>query len=141
MKTKKSAIALISAAMIMLIPCSEKIYADKCREISAEQVTVSDVGNDFETREIPGEFAGYSVYEKYGLLYDEENDCYTYNGSVVRFFNDPTAGASFTNFFTGTVDIEAVYDEESNLIGIKECSKEVYDRHTKKNKRFKNFAQ
>ena len=141
MKTKKSAIALISAAMIMLIPCSGKIYADECRETSAEQVTVSDVGNNSETREIPGKFAGYTVYEKYGLLYDEENDCYSYNGSVVRFFNDPIAGASFTNFFTGTVDIEALYDEEDNLIGIKACSKEVYDRHTKKHKRFKNFAQ
>lgn len=141
MKTKNAAIALISAAMIMLIPCSEKIYADECRETSAEKVTVSDVGNDFETREIPGEFAGYSVYEKYGLLYDKENGCYTYNGSTVRFFNDPIAGASFTNFFTGTVDIEAAYDAENNLIGIKECSKEVYDRHTKKHKRFKNFAQ
>lgn len=137
MKTKKSAIALISAAMIMLIPCSGKIYANECRETSAEKINTSAADNS-ETREIPGEFAGYSVYEKYGLLYDEENDCYTYNGNVVRFFNDPTAGASFTNFFTGTVDIEAVYDKENNLIGIKECSKEVYDRHTKKHK---NFAQ
>ena len=140
MKTKKSAIALISAAMIMLIPCSGKIYADECRETSAEKETVANVSSDYETREFSGEFAGYSVYEKYGLLYDEEKDRYTYNGSVVRFFNDPIAGASFTNFFTGTVDIEAVYDEENNLIGIKECSKEVYDRHTQKHKRFKNFA-
>ena len=141
MKTKNLVGAVLSAAMIMLIPCSGKIYADECRETSAEQVTVSDVGNDSETREFSGEFAGYSVYEKYGLLYDEENNFYTYNGSVVRFFNDPIAGASFTNFFTGTVDIEALYDEEDNLIGIKECSKEVYDRHTQKHKRFKNFAQ
>ena len=141
MKTKKSAIALISAAMIMLIPCSGKIYADECRETSAEKATVANVGSNSETRETSGKFAGYSVYEKYGLLYDEENDFYTYNGSVVRFFNDPIEGASFTNFSTGTVDIEAVYDEENNLIGIKECSKDVYDRHTKKHKRFKNFAQ
>lgn len=141
MKTKKSVIAVLSAAMIMLIPCSEKAYADKCREIPAEKAAVSKAADSSEVSETQGKFEGYSVYEKYGLIYDNENDCYTYNGSVVRFFNDPVAGASFTNFFTGTVDIEAVYDEENNLIGIKECSKEAYDRHTKKQEKFKKFAR
>lgn len=140
MKTKKSVIAVLSAAMIMLIPCSGKIYADECKEVSAEKTAVSGAADRFEATETQGEFEGYSVYEKYGLLYDAENDCYTYNGSVVRFFNDPAAGASFTNFFTGTVDIEAVYDNENNLIGIKECSKETYDRHTKKQEKFKKFT-
>lgn len=139
MKTKKLSAAILSAAMITLIPCSGKIYADECRQISSEKITVSNAEDDSEASEVPGGSSGYSVYEKYGLMYDEENDFYTYNDSVVRFFNDPTAGASFTNFFTGTVDIEAVYDEENNLIGIKECSKEVYDRHTKKYERFKNL--
>lgn len=46
------------------------------------------------------------------------------------------AGASFTNFFSGTVDIEADRDEENNLVGIKECSKENYDRHTQKHNNF-----
>lgn len=141
MKTKKSVIAVLFAAMIMLIPCSGKIYADECREIPAEKTAISKAADNSEVLETNGEFEGYSVYEKYGLLYDNENDCYTYNGSVVRFFNDPIAGASFTNFFTGAVDIEAVYYEENTLIGIKECSKEVYDRHTKKYKKFKNFAK
>ena len=48
----------------------------------------------------------------------------------------PIAGASFTNFFSGTVDIEADRDEENNLVGIKECSKENYDRHTQKHNNF-----
>ena len=43
-------------------------------------------------------------------------------------------GASFTNFFTGTVDIEAERDTNDKLIGIRECTKEVYDRHTEKYK-------
>ena len=72
----------------------------------------------------------------YGLSYDQENYYFTYNGNVVRFFNDPIAGASFTNFFSGTVDIEADRDEENNLVGIKECSKENYDRHTQKHNNF-----
>lgn len=74
----------------------------------------------------------YSIYEQYGLIYDEANRYGTYNGEVVRYFNDPIVGASFTNFFTGTVDLEAEYDANNNLVGIKECSQEVYDRHTAK---------
>ena len=42
------------------------------------------------------------------------------------------AASSFTNFFTGTVDIEAERDTNDKLIGIRECTKEVYDRHTEK---------
>ena len=73
-----------------------------------------------------------AVYEPYGLIFDKEKDCYTYNGSIVRYFNDWRSGAGFTNFSTGTVDIEGAYDDNDNLIGIKECSREMYDFHTKK---------
>ncbi len=85
-----------------------------------------------DTVELPGGNTDYTVYEQYGLIYDKESNCYTYNGDVVRFFNDPIAGASFTNFFTGTVDIEAERDTDNKLIGIRECAKEDYDRHTEK---------
>lgn len=90
------------------------------------------------TRQLPGGRVDYTVYEPYGLVYDEKSDCYTYNGSVVRFFNDPAAGAGFTNFYTGTVDIEAKRDENNELTGIVECSEEVYDYHTRKYDRFHN---
>lgn len=85
-----------------------------------------------DTVEMPGGDTDYTVYEQYGLIYDKESKCYTYNGNVVRFFNDPAAGASFTNFFTGTVDIEAERDTDNKLIGIRECAKEDYDGHTEK---------
>ncbi|MCM1329495.1 MAG: hypothetical protein NC253_08665 [Ruminococcus sp.] len=124
MKAKKFLAVIISVTAAAVMPFAVNAYAGGCTEVSGNSAV----------KEIPGKFAGYAVYEKYGLLYDGEKDCYTYNGSVVRFFNDPIAGASFTNFFTGTVDIEAEYDEKNNLIGVKECSKEVYDRHTKKHK-------
>lgn len=86
--------------------------------------------------ELPGGSIDYSVYEPYGLLYDPQNGYYTFNGNVVRYFNDPVAGASFTNYFTGTVDLEAEYDTENALVGIKECSQEVYDYHTEKHNAF-----
>ncbi len=78
-----------------------------------------------------------TVYEPYGLIFDKEKDCYTYKGSIVRYFNDWRSGASFTNFSTGTVDIEGEYDDNNNLIGIKECLQEMYDFHTKKD--IKNY--
>ena len=81
--------------------------------------------------EIPGN-VDWSVYGAYGLAYDEKTGCYSYNGSIVR--------ASFTNFFTGTVDIEAKRDADNNLIGIEECSQEVYDRHTRKQEHFQGMS-
>lgn len=87
---------------------------------------------DSYAAELPDGNVDYTVYEQYGLIYDSESKCYTYDGNVVRFFNDPVAGASFTNFFTGTVDVEAERDTDNKLIGIQECAKEDYDRHTEK---------
>ena len=107
--------------------------------LSAPDMT--GVVQDSTTKESPGGNIDYSVYEPYGLLYDSQNRCYTFNGSIVRYFNDPAAGASFTNYFTGTVDIEAEYDAKNVLIGIKECSKEVYDYHDKKQAAFSKVGR
>ena len=96
-------------------------------DVRGETLVASDTA-----AELPGGNVDYTVYEQYGLIYDSESKCYTYNGDIVRFFNDPVAGASFTNFFTGTVDIEAERDADNILIGIEECSREVYDSHTRK---------
>ncbi|MDE6923899.1 MAG: hypothetical protein K2P59_01375 [Acetatifactor sp.] len=94
--------------------------------------TLTGIETEEVTSQRPGERADYTVYEPYGLIYDEKTGCYTYNGSIVRFFNDPAAGAGFTNFFTGTVDIEAVRNADNKLTGIVECSKEIYDYHTER---------
>lgn len=106
----------------------------------SEPSVMSKAEKDSLTAETPGESVDYAVYEQYGLIYDEQNGWYTYNENVVRFFNDPVAGASFTNFFTGTVDIEAKRDENKELIGIEECSQETYDSHTKKYAKFANMS-
>ncbi len=78
----------------------------------------------------------YSVYEPFGLVYagdagDTYRTNYSYNGQTVRFFYDPVTGANFTNFKTGAVDVEAVY-EDGRLTGLKECSQEDYDRRTER---------
>lgn len=105
------------------------------QNISYQPQVISAAGNatsGSSTAELPGGNADYSAYVPFGLLYNQEKHYYTYNGDIVRFFNDPVAGASFTNYFSGTVDIEAEYDSNNKLIGLTECSKEVYDWHTQK---------
>lgn len=106
--------------------------------LSARASYDTGTGKESSATEMPGS-VDWSVYEAYGLVYDGKTGCYTYNGSIVRFFNDPAAGASFTNFCTGTVDMEAKRDADNNLIGIEECSQEVYDLHTKKQERFQSM--
>lgn len=137
-------LALGSALLVGVVAgCSSSVNIpsdnNTTKNVSYQAQTVSDTenaANDSTTAELPGGSVDYSIYEPYGLSYDQENYYFTYNGNVVRFFNDPIAGASFTNFFSGTVDIEADRDEENNLVGIKECSKENYDRHTQKHNNF-----
>lgn len=111
----------------------------------APKYSASSVSNEISTiqddiaMQLPGGNIDYSVYEPYGLIYDPQNGGYMYNGSIVRQFNDPAAGASFTNYFTGTVDLEAEYDTNNILVGVKECSREVYDRHTEKYNSFSAY--
>lgn len=133
-KMKRTISASVLIGVCMLTGCAGNAAASIQNGTLLSAMPVSDAGTtvkDSSTVEIPGS-VDYSVYEAYGLDYDEKSGCYIYNGSIVRFFNDPAAGASFTNFFTGTVDIEAKRDADNNLIGIEECSQEVYDRHTRK---------
>lgn len=134
-----SASVLIS--ICMLTGCAGNVAASVQNGSLLSTIPAYDTGmvEDSSAAEIPGS-VDWSVYEAYGLSYDEKTGCYTYNGNIVRFFNDPAAGASFTNFFTGTVDIEAKRDADNNLVGIEECSQEVYDRHTRKQEHFKDMS-
>ena len=131
--TKRILSASVLISICMLTGCAGNAAAGVQNGTLLSAMPAYDTGTvkELSAAEIPGS-VDWSVYEAYGLAYDEKTGCYFYNGSIVRFFNDPAAGASFTNFFTGTVDIEAKRDADNNLIGIEECSQEVYDRHTRK---------
>ena len=61
----------------------------------------------------------FAPYEQYGMTYDAVKDELTYNGNLVRWFedyypigNNETAGIDFLNE-NGTVDVYAVRDLES----------------------------
>ncbi len=139
--TKRILSASVLISICMLTGCAGNAAAGVQNGTLLSAMPAYDTGTVKEpsAAEIPGS-VDWSVYEAYGLAYDEKTGCYFYNGSIVRFFNDPAAGASFTNFFTGTVDIEAKRDADNNLIGIEECSQEVYDRHTRKQEHFQGMS-
>ncbi len=140
-KTKRILSAFVLISICMLTGCAGNAAASVHNKtlLSAMPASGKRTVEDSPAAEILGS-VDWSVYEVYGLSFDEKMGCYIYNGDIVRFFNDPAAGASFTNFFTGTVDIEARRDADNNLIGIEECSKEVYDRHTRKHERFQGMS-
>ena len=139
-KTKRIIFVSALTSICMLTGCVGNAAVSVQNGNLLSAMPASDIGTvqDSSATEIPG-YVDYSVYEAYGLSFDEKTGCYTYNGDIVRFFNDPAAGASFTNFFTGTIDIEAKRDADNNLIGIEECSQEVYDCHTRKNEHFQSM--
>lgn len=140
MKTKKITIfSLVLASLIVVgvgTAFTTSAQANNNNPTSDGQeyktTNASESASDYNAIETSGGNMDYGIYEEYGLIYDKDSKCYTYKGNVVRFFNDPVGGASFTNFFTGTVDIEAERDTNDKLIGIRECTKEIYDRHTEK---------
>ena len=140
MKTKKTTIFSLVLACLIVVGVATAFATSAqannnpiFEEQEYKPIHASENASDYDTAaELPGGNIDYGIYEEYGLIYDKNSKCYTYKGNVVRFFNDPVGGASFTNFFTGTVDIEAERDTNDKLIGIRECTKEVYDRHTEK---------
>lgn len=85
----------------------------------------------------------YAPYEEFGMHYDAEKDELTYNGKLVRWFEDfysmggkEMAGLNFLNE-NGTVDVYAVRDLENasngpadpggTLIGLEEFSQQEFD--------------
>ena len=66
----------------------------------------------------------YSIYEPYGMTYDKENNRFSYNGQIVRCFNDQLSAEDTRSFFFdgGVIDVESIRDDNGNLIGVKQSS-------------------
>ena len=135
MKMKKIKLPAILLAIILVIGMATAFATSAPVSADTNHGVTSD---DESAREESGASADYSIYEPYGLLYDAENSYYTYGGHVVAYFYDPIGHASFTNYFTGTIELEAVYDSNNVLIGIQVCSPETYASHAEKRARFAN---
>lgn len=76
----------------------------------------------------------YSIYEQYGMTYDEEKDSFFYNGQMVRYFKDEVSAENTNSFFfeNGVVDVEPMKDTNGNLTGLKQSSDTDFKARTEK---------
>ena len=81
----------------------------------------------------------YSVYEPYGMTYDEEKDRFFYQGQMVRCFKDQVSAEHTNAFFfdEGTVDVEPVRDTKGALIGLEQSSDADFKARTEKQEEIK----
>lgn len=95
--------------------------------------SVGSVTNDFSAIKPSNKEAvkKYSIYAKYGLIYDLGKDSFYYNGKLVRLFFDEVDGNGTYTFSTrpdGEVDLKAVRNEKYELTGIVPVSQEEYNQ-------------
>ncbi|WP_331620041.1 hypothetical protein, partial [Vallitalea guaymasensis] len=71
----------------------------------------------------------YSIYEKYGLTYEKDEDMFYYDGKTVKSFFDKKDDNSYFLFTrpNGLVNIKAIRNEANDLVGIIKVSKKEYD--------------
>ena len=98
MSTKKLLTLALGSALLVwgVAGCSSSVNIpsdnNTTKNVSYQAQTVSDTenaANDSTTAELPGGSVDYSIYEPYGLSYDQENYYFTYNWNVVIVFNHP----------------------------------------------------
>lgn len=71
--------------------------------------------------------------EKYGVTYDADKDHILYQGKTVRWLLDEQFDGIYATYFTkgGEIDLYTERDENSKLTGVREATKEEYDKQTK----------
>ena len=150
-------IALCTAAMLLIVslagcgatPQNIKGQNERAGEetsLSADVVKASGSSSNDQSSSFTRKEKMYAPYEEFGMHYDAEKDELTYNGKLVRWFEDfysingkEMAGLNFLNE-NGTVDVYAVRDLENTsksadgstnpsgaLIGLKEFSQQEFD--------------
>ena len=143
-----SSLAGCSAAGSENVRASEAAYLQSSA-ISIENPTGATAvygGDSIKERTAAGREEMFKPYAPYGLTYDAVKDELSYNGTVVRWFEDyypigegAQAGIDFFNEH-GAVDVYAVrdlhkapvspngsFDPSGKLVGLKEFSQEAFD--------------
>ncbi|MUG26166.1 peptidase M56 [Paenibacillus macerans] len=135
MKMKKTSLVGILLALTLVVGTTTVFVTSAVRAARGSDTDIPNSGKIVQKKSMDKP-TDYSIYEAYGMTYDTKTGKYYYAGEEVRFFYDAMAGAGFTNYYTGKVDIEAEHDKNGKIIGLKYSSKEDYDRRTKaKNKK------
>ena len=81
----------------------------------------------------------YSIYEPYGMTYDQEKDRFFYKSQMVRYFKDQISPENANSFFyeDGVVDVEPIRDANGSLTGLKQSSDADFNARTEKQKELK----
>lgn len=81
----------------------------------------------------------YSMYEPYGMTYNQEKDRFFYNGQMVRYFKDQVSTENTNAFFfeDGVVDVEPMRDTNGTLTGLKQSSDADFQARTEKQEEIK----
>lgn len=141
----KIIILLIFISVMMTGVSFTSIVTKKPTEASESNIPLSNREIKIKEQKNKKEKAKrYSIYSKYGLIYDKAKDRFFYNGELVRFFADKLDKDGYYNSFSytdGTVDLHGVRNVKYELIGIEPVSQEEYDKRTAKIKAsFKNMS-
>lgn len=81
----------------------------------------------------------YSMYEPYGMTYDEKTDSFFYEGKKVRYFKDEVGDGYLNSFFfdDGVIDVEPIRDTNGTLTGLKQSSDADFTARTGKENKLK----
>ena len=81
----------------------------------------------------------YSIYEPYGMTYDQEKDRFFYKSQMVRYFKDQISPENANSFFyeDGVVDVEPIRDANGSLTGLKQSTDADFNARTEKQKELK----
>lgn len=92
MKMKKTSLGGIILAFALITGITTAFITSATDGSTKSKVSIFNSGNSgmaVENAITPDELAKvYSVYEPFGLIYDKEKDCFTYNGKLVGEFMD-----------------------------------------------------
>ena len=82
----------------------------------------------------------YSMYEPYGMTYDQEKDRFFFDGQLVRYFKDQVSAENTNSFFfeDGVVDVEPIRDTDGTLTGLKQSSNADFKARTEKQEEIKS---
>ena len=81
----------------------------------------------------------YSMYEPYGMTYDEKTDRFFYEGKMIRYFKDEVSDEHLNSFFfdDGVIDVEPIRDTNGTLTGLKKSSATDFAARTEKENELK----
>ena len=144
------ALAVTTLGTTMLSGCSgSTTHAATSTSPTTEAVSAQayESGNEISTDEQKREeairrkdiAAQYSMYEPYGMTYDEKTDRFFYEGKMVRYFKDKVSDECLNSFFfdDGVIDVEPIRDTNGTLTALKQSSDTDFAARTEKENELK----